>query len=75
MTRVGTEPISAVTDDYAHAEGRGYRDAAAWRADHEEFFRGELVSRFLGHRPDIDDGTPVLVQRFRLVGRPTPGNA
>ena len=67
LTRVDIEPISAVTDDYAHAEGRGYRDAAQWRTAHEDFFRGEFVAQFLGHRPEINDDTAVLTQRFRLV--------
>lgn len=73
LTRVDTEPISAVTDDYARAEGRGYRDAAQWRTAHEEFFRGEFVTQYLGHRPEITDDTVVLTQRFRLVRRlPSP---
>ena len=75
MTRVGTEPISAVTDDYAHAEGRGYRDAAHWRRAHEEFFQGEFVAEILGGVPEINDDTLVLTQRFRLVGRPSAGDA
>jgi uncharacterized protein YhfF len=67
LTRVETEPISAVTDDYAHAEGRGYRDAAHWRAAHEEFFRSDFVAEFLGRVPEINDDTLVVTQRFRLV--------
>ncbi|WP_433307393.1 ASCH domain-containing protein [Actinoplanes sp. CA-030573] len=70
MTHVGIEPIGMVTDEYARAEGRGYRDAAAWRAAHEEFFRSDFVAEFLGAGPEIDDDTPVVTQRFRLVGRP-----
>ena len=70
MTRVVVEPISAATDAYAHAEGRGYRDAAAWRVAHEEFFRSDLVAEFLGYTPEIDDDTPVVMQWFRRVGRP-----
>ncbi|GIF45997.1 uncharacterized protein YhfF [Asanoa ferruginea] len=70
LTSVETEPIRAVTDDYAHAEGRGYRDAAHWRAAHEEFFRSEFVAAFLGGVPEIDDETLVVTQRFRVVDRP-----
>ncbi|MGK5683439.1 ASCH domain-containing protein [Actinoplanes sp. URMC 104] len=69
LTDVGTSPISAVTDDYAHAEGRGYRDAADWRAGHEDFFRSDLVAGILGGVPDIDDDTLVLTQRFVLTAR------
>ncbi|MEV4349134.1 Type 1 glutamine amidotransferase-like domain-containing protein [Actinoplanes sp. NPDC049596] len=69
MTRVALEPLGAITDAYAHAEGRGYPDAAAWRAAHEDFFRSDFVTGFLGHTPDLSDDTPVLTQRFVLVGR------
>jgi dipeptidase E len=75
MTHVGTEPISAITDEYAHAEGRGYRDAAHWRAEHEDFFRSEFVAGILGGVPDLDDDTLVVTQRFRLVGRPAGTSA
>ena len=33
LTEVRVVPISEVDDAYAHAEGRGYADAAAWRQD------------------------------------------
>jgi len=56
-----------VDDEYAHAEGRGYPDVTEWRRAHEEFFRSEGVSGFLGAPPRIDDGTLVVAQRFRLV--------
>jgi uncharacterized protein YhfF len=67
LIRVGLEPISAVTDEYAHAEGRGYRDAAHWRAAHEEFFRSDFVVEFLGAVPELTDDTVVVTQRFRVV--------
>ena len=70
LTRVTVQPINAVTDTYAHAEGRGYSDAAAWRIAHEDFFRSDYVAKFLGYVPEINDDTPVVTQRFRLVGRP-----
>jgi uncharacterized protein YhfF len=63
-------PISTVTDDYAHAEGRGYRDAAQWRAAHETFFQSDFVAEFLGHTPRFDDDTPVVTQHFRVIARP-----
>ena len=69
LIRVDLKPISAVTDDYAHAEGRGYRDAAHWRTAHEEFFRSDFVARFLGAVPEINDDTVVVTQRFRVVDR------
>lgn len=67
VTDVRVQPISAVGDDYARAEGRGYADAAEWRSAHEEFFRGEFVAEFLGEVPDINDDTLVVTEYFRLV--------
>ena len=67
LTRVATEPIGAVDDAYAHAEGRGYRDAADWRSAHEDFFRSDFVAEYLGFVPDFDDDTLVVTQWFRLI--------
>jgi uncharacterized protein YhfF len=67
FTEVRVVPISEVGDDYAHAEGRGYADAAQWRQAHEEFFRSEAITAFLGAVPDIHDGTLVVAERFRLI--------
>lgn len=75
LTRVDIVPISTVTDDYAHAEGRGYRDATHWRAAHETFFQSDFVAEFLGHTPRFDDDTPVVTQHFRVIGRPPLDNA
>jgi uncharacterized protein YhfF len=69
LISVGLEPIGAVTDEYARAEGRGYRDAAHWRAAHEEFFRSDFVAEFLGAVPEFHDDTVVVTQRFRVVDR------
>lgn len=68
LVEVRVVPIAEVDDGFARAEGRGYADAAEWRAAHEEFFRGDGVAAFLGCTPVIDDGTPVVAQRFRVVG-------
>jgi uncharacterized protein YhfF len=67
LTEVAVVPISAVGDDYARAEGRGYADAAEWRRAHEDFFTSEGVARFLGAAPVIDDDTLVVTERFRLI--------
>jgi uncharacterized protein YhfF len=67
LTEVRVVPISSVGDDYAHAEGRGYADAAQWRKAHEDFFRGEGVAEFLGEIPEINDDTLVVTERFRLI--------
>ena len=67
LTRVATEPIGAVGDAYAHAEGRGYRGAADWRSAHEDFFRSDFVAAYLGFVPDFDDDTLVVTQWFQLI--------
>ena len=67
LTEVAVVPVSDVGDDFAHAEGRGYADAAAWRAAHEELFTGPEVTAYLGFTPAIHDGTLVVTERFRLV--------
>ena len=61
-------PVSGVGDGFARAEGRGYADAVAWRAAHEELFTGPEVTAYLGFTPVIHDGTLVVTERFRVVG-------
>jgi glutamate/tyrosine decarboxylase-like PLP-dependent enzyme/uncharacterized protein YhfF len=67
MTEVGVVPVNSVGDDYAHAEGRGYADAAQWRAAHEELFTSPEVSAYLGFTPEMSDDTLVVTERFRVV--------
>ena len=77
LTEVAVVPVSEVDDDYAHAEGRGYADAARWRAAHEELFTSPEVTAYLGFTPVIEDSTLVVTERFRLVsdgdGSPADG--
>ena len=67
LVEVRVVPVKDIDDDFARAEGRGYRDAAAWRVAHEAFFRSEGISAYLGHTPAFDDETLVLAERFRVV--------
>jgi len=67
LTEVGVMPIIEVGDDYAHAEGRGYADAAQWRAVHEELFTSPEMAGYLGFTPVIGDDTLVVTERFRVV--------
>lgn len=67
LVEVRVVPIKDIDDAFARAEGRGYADVAEWRTAHEEFFRSEGVSGFLGRTPVIDDETLVVAQRFRVV--------
>ena len=67
LVEVRVVPVKDIDDAFARAEGRGYRDAAAWRVAHEAFFRSEGISAYLGHTPAFDDETLVLAERFRVV--------
>ena len=71
LTEVAVVTVSEVGDDFAHAEGRGYADAAAWRAAHEELFTSPEVTAYLGFTPVIHDGTLVVTERFRMAGDET----
>ncbi|MFD0275404.1 ASCH domain-containing protein [Kitasatospora sp. NPDC127111] len=56
--------------DLRHAldEGEGYTSVAEWRAVHERFWHSAEMRAALGD-PDftVDDGTPVILERFRLI--------
>ena len=71
LTEVAVVPIKMVGDGFAHTEGRGYADAAAWRAAHEELFTSPELAAYLGFTPVIHDGTLVVTERFRVVGDET----
>ncbi len=60
-------PISAIDDEYAKAEGRGYADAREWRRAHEEFFQSDGIRDLLGTTPNINNDTLVVAERFRLI--------
>ncbi|MFJ4584909.1 ASCH domain-containing protein [Streptomyces echinatus] len=70
LVDVRVVPMREIDDDFARAEGRGYADMAQWRTAHEEFFRSDGVSEFLGRTPVIDDATLVVAQRFRVSVEP-----
>jgi len=57
--------------DLAHCldEGEGYATVRAWRDSHEAFWRRVEVLAELGGTAAIDDSTPVVLERFRLVAR------
>jgi uncharacterized protein YhfF/N-acetylglutamate synthase-like GNAT family acetyltransferase len=63
--------LADVTDQDAIDEGEGYADAAAFRVSHEDFWNRDLdeVRQGLGDPGfTITDDTPVVVERFRIVG-------
>ncbi|SHL07937.1 ASCH domain-containing protein [Actinacidiphila paucisporea] len=68
VTDVRVVPLREV--DLAHAmdEGEGYESVAAWRRGHEDFWHGPERRAVLGDsETTVDDDTPLVLQRFRLV--------
>ena len=60
--------LADVTWEHVRDEGEGYASVAEWRAGHEQFWHGEEMRTFLGNRAfTVDDDTPVVLERFRLV--------
>ena len=56
--------------DLAHCidEGEGYTSVGEWREAHEAFWRVEDTRAELGENAAaLDDATPVVLERFRLV--------
>ncbi|MFI1286773.1 ASCH domain-containing protein [Streptomyces sp. NPDC020858] len=74
VTGVRVVPLAQV--DLAHVvdEGEGDTSVAQWRAGHEEFWHSEEMRAAL-EDPEftVNDATPVVLQRFRLITdlRPT----
>lgn len=67
--------LGDANDRLAAAEGESYRTAAGWRAEHERFWRDEVLASWpAGSPPRIDDDTEVVVQWFRLA-HPDPPTA
>jgi uncharacterized protein YhfF len=68
LTRVEVRRIGNVDITHAWDEGEGHDTVAAWRAGHEEFWHGPDYRGWLGDPGfTVDDDTPAVLQRFRLV--------
>ncbi|MEI7743054.1 MAG: GNAT family N-acetyltransferase [Chloroflexota bacterium] len=64
--------LADVDDVHAIDEGEGYADAAAFRVSHERFWNGyrdELRRRLGDPSFVLDDDTPIVLERFRVVER------
>ena len=63
-------PLGEVDLQHAVDEGEGFRSVEEWRAAHERFWASDEMRAELGD-PDlvIDDSTPVVLQRIRLIER------
>lgn len=68
VTGVRTVPLGEVDLEHALAEGEGDASVAEWRAGHERFWRGPEMRAAMGDAWfEVDDATPVVLERFRLV--------
>ncbi|GAA0915600.1 2'-5' RNA ligase family protein [Nonomuraea longicatena] len=68
-SEVRVVPLRDVDDRFARDEGEGFADTAEWRAAHVAFWTSPGMVAALGERPLIDDDTPVVAERFRLLDR------
>ncbi|GAA0655437.1 hypothetical protein GCM10010193_02260 [Kitasatospora atroaurantiaca] len=68
-TGVRVVPLAEVGLQHALDEGEGFATVAEWRASHEGFWQSADMREVLGD-PDftVDDATPVVLARFRLLG-------
>ncbi len=70
ITRCEVRKLSAVDDAIARAEGEDYSTAAGWRAEHERFWREEVLPEWgNGEPPTISDETLVVVQWISVKER------
>jgi|SRR5882757_11379099 len=68
LTDVRVVPLAEVDWEHVVAEGEGDTSVAEWRANHEKFWHSPQMRAALDD-PEftVDDTTPVVLQRFRLV--------
>ncbi|MGY6021833.1 ASCH domain-containing protein [Streptomyces spinosirectus] len=70
VTGVRVVPLRDVDVAHARDEGEGHTSVDEWRAEHEEFWHSEEMRQPLGDRGfTVDDATPVVLERFRVVAR------
>ncbi|MFF8386764.1 ASCH domain-containing protein [Streptomyces kanasensis] len=68
VTEVRVLPLGGVDLRHAVDEGEGHRSVAEWRAAHEGFWHGGELRELLGDPAfTVDDTTPVVAERFRVV--------
>jgi uncharacterized protein YhfF len=70
VTEVRVTRLGDVDLDHALNEGEGYDSVAAWRAGHETYWHGPDYRGWFGN-PNyvVNDDTPAVLERFRLVER------
>ena len=57
VTEVRVVPCKDVDLQFARDEGEGFESVAAWRAAHERFWDGQVIT----------EEAPIVCERFRLV--------
>jgi uncharacterized protein YhfF len=74
VTGVRVAPLAQVDLAHVRDEGEGHTCVAEWRAAHERFWHGaEMRAALSDPEFTVDDTTPAVLERFRLVSdlRPT----
>jgi len=65
VVRLGDVEVSHAID-----EGEGHTSVAEWRAGHESFWHSDELRRELGDPIfTVNDNTPVVLERFRVIER------
>lgn len=68
VTEVRVVPLGDVDLGHAVDEGEGHTTLAEWRRDHEAFWHGPDMRTALDDPHfTVDDDTPVVLERFRVV--------
>lgn len=67
-TDVRVVPLAEVDAEHARSEGEGTDTVAEWRSVHEAFWHSaDMRAALEDPGLAVDDDTPVLLERFRLV--------
>ncbi|MEV3872014.1 ASCH domain-containing protein [Streptomyces sp. NPDC049906] len=75
VTGVRVVPLGRVDLAHVRDEGEGDTSVTGWRSAHEGFWHGEEFRAALGDPGfTVDDGTPTVLERFRLVADLRPGD-
>lgn len=74
-TSVHVVPLADVELTHAVDEGEGHTTLSEWRAKHEKFWHSQEMRDALGDPTfTVDDTTPVVLERFRLIADLGPAN-
>ena len=74
LTEIRTVALRDVDPAHAVDEGEGDETVEQWRRNHETFWHSKQMPEAIGDPTFlVDDETPVVLQRFRLVGPHFPG--